>query len=161
MRNPSRSLVYISLVIALLFQLFPWTGQGIILRPDFMLVVLLYWLLRAPYLCNIGTAWLVGLLMDLSTGSLFGQHALAFTLTAFIALSFQRRLVLFTVTQIFFYIFALLVFARITLLILKLFAGHEAPSWHYFWPAFTGLILWQVLRLVFGSIARPKANKAD
>ena len=34
-------------------------------------------------------------IVDLSTGSLLGQNALAFTLTAFIALSFQRRLVLF------------------------------------------------------------------
>ncbi len=161
MDKPTRLYVYITLMIALLFQLFPWTGQGIILRPDFMLVVLLYWLLRAPYLCNIATAWVVGLLMDLSTGSLLGQHALAFTLTAFIALSFQKRLVLFSAMQIVSYVFALLVFTRFTLLILKLFAGHEAPSWHYFWPAVTSIILWQFLRLVLGSIARPKAGKAD
>lgn len=161
MRSPSRLLVYITLFIGLLCQLFPWTGQGIILRPDFMLIVLLYWLLRAPYLCNIGTAWVVGIVMDLATGSLFGQHALAFTLTAFIALSFQRRLVLFSVLQIVSYVFGLLLFARATMLILKLFAGHEAPSWHYFLPALTGIILWQVLRLAFGSIARPKTNKAN
>jgi len=161
MDKPTRLHVYITLMIALLFQLFPWTGQGIILRPDFMLIVLLYWLLRAPYLCNITTAWVVGLLMDLSTGSLLGQHALAFTLTAFIALSFQKRLVLFSAMQIVSYVFALLIFARCTLLILKLFAGHEAPSWHYFWPTVTGIILWQLLRLALGSIARPKADKAD
>ncbi len=161
MDKPRRLFIYISLFLALLCQLFPWTGQGIILRPDFMLVALLYWLLRAPYLCNIATAWVVGLLMDLSTGSLLGQHALAFTLTAFIALSFQRRLVLFTALQIFSYVFVLLAFTRLTLLVLKLFAGHEAPSWHYFWPAVTGIILWQIFRLTFGSIARPKANRAD
>lgn len=159
MLKPSPLLIYATLFLALLCQLFPWTGQGIIFRPDFMLVVLLYWLLRTPYLCNVGTAWVVGLLVDLATGSLLGQHALAFSLTAYIALSFQRRLVLFSVVQVASYVFALLVFTRITLLVLKLFAGHEAPSWHYFWPAVTSILLWQIMRMSFGSIASPKTPR--
>lgn len=158
---PSPILVYGSLLFALLCQLFPWTGQGIVLRPDFMLVVLLYWLLRAPYLCNVGTAWLVGVLVDLATGSLLGQHALAFSLAAYIALSFQRRLVLFSRFQIAALAFSLLVFTRFTVLILKLLAGNDVPSWHYFWPAVTGILLWHVIKLVFGAIAHPKSNKAD
>lgn len=159
MQTPSYLWVYLTLFIALICQLFPWTGQGIILRPDFMLVVLLYWLLRAPYLCNVGTAWTAGLLVDLATGSLLGQHAMAFTLTAFLALSFQRRLVLFNHMQIILYVFGLLIAGRVAILILKLFSGHDAPSWHYFWPVFTGIILWQVMRTLFGSISRPKPNK--
>lgn len=161
MPSPNALLVYSTLFFALLCQLFPWTGQGIIFRPDFILVVLLYWLLRTPHLCNIGTAWVVGLLVDLATGSLLGQHALALTLTAYIALSFQRRLVLFSVMQITTYVFGLLIFARVTILILKLFAGHEAPSWHYFWPVITSILLWQLMRLAFGSIASPKAPRDD
>lgn len=161
MRAPSLPSVYATLFFALLCQLFPWTGQGIIFRPDFMLVVLLYWLLRAPHLCNIGTAWMVGLLVDLATGSLLGQHALAFTLTAYIALSFQRRLVLFSVLQVILFVLGLLLFARVTILILKLFAGNEAPGWHYFWPVMTSIILWQLLKLAFGSLTHPKSNKAE
>lgn len=161
MRAPSLPLIYSSLFFALLCQLFPWTGQGIIFRPDFMLVVLVYWLLRAPYLCNVGTAWVVGLLVDLATGSLLGQHALAFALTAYLALSFQRRLVLFTVVQIVAYVFGLFLFARIAVLILKLFAGNEAPGWHYFWPVITSILLWQLLRFAFGSLARPKSSRSE
>lgn len=161
MQTPNLLLVYTTFFVALLCQLFPWTGQGVIFRPDFMLVVLLYWLLRAPHLCHIGTAWVVGILVDLATGSLLGQHALAFTLTAYIALSFQRRLVLFTVIQITFYVLSLLFFARLVILILKLFAGNDAPSWHYFWPVITGILLWQVLRIAFGSLARPKSSRSE
>ena len=109
MRHTSIVSVYLSLLIALLCQLFPWVGQGVIFRPDFVLVVLIYWLLRAPSLCNVGTAWLAGLLVDLATGSLLGQHALSFTVTAFAALSFQRRLVLFNTWQLAAYVMALLI----------------------------------------------------
>lgn len=158
MRHTSLVTVYFTLLVALLCQLFPWVGQGIIFRPDFMLVVLLYWLLRAPNLCNVGTAWLAGMLVDLATGSLLGQHALGFTITAFVALSYQRRLVLFNSWQLAGYVFALLIIERVLILLLKLFAGNENPGLHYFWPIITGLILWQFMILIFGGLTRPKTN---
>lgn len=158
MRPVNLFLVYFSLFIALLCQLFPWVGQGIIYRPDFMLVVLVYWLLRAPNLCNVGTAWLMGLLVDLATGSLLGQHALSFCLTAFLGLSYQRRLVLFNAWQLAGYAFALFAFERVTILLLKLFAGNDSPGWHYFLPILSDMLLWQCLILVFGAMTRPKTK---
>jgi rod shape-determining protein MreD len=158
MRHTSLVTVYFTLLVALLCQLFPWVGQGIIFRPDFMLVVLLYWLLRAPNLCNVGTAWLAGMLVDLATGSLLGQHALGFTITSFVALSYQRRLVLFNSWQLAGYVFALLIIERVLILLLKLFAGNENPGLHYFWPIITGLVLWQFMILIFGGLTRPKTN---
>ena len=158
MRHTSIVSVYLSLLIALLCQLLPWVGQGVIFRPDFVLVVLIYWLLRAPSLCNVGTAWLAGLLVDLATGSLLGQHALSFTVTAFAALSFQRRLVLFNTWQLAAYVMALLVVERMLILLLKLFSGSDNPGWSYFWPIVIGLILWQVVILIFGGLTRPKTS---
>ncbi len=158
MRHTSLISVYLSLLLALLCQLFPWAGQGVIFRPDFMLVVILYWLLRAPNLCNVGTAWVAGLLVDLATGSLLGQHALSFSIAAFIALSYQRRLVLFNTLQLVGYVAALLTFERILILLLKLFEGNESPSWHYFWPVISGLLLWQLMIVLFGGLTRPKTK---
>ena len=158
MRRTSPISVYLSLLTALLCQLFPWVGQGVILRPDFMLVVILYWLLRSPNLCNVGTAWFAGLLVDLATGSLLGQHALTFSVTAFVALTYQRRLVLFNTWQLLAYAFALLMIERVLILLLKLFEGKENPGFMYFWPAITGLLLWQIMILLFGSLTRPKTN---
>ncbi len=159
MRHTSLVSVYFTLLIALLCQLFPWVGQGIIFRPDFMLVVVLYWLLRAPNLCNLGTAWLAGMLVDLATGSLLGQHALSFTITAFIALSYQRRLVLFNTWQLAGYVIGIILIERLLMLALKLFAGNDNPGWAYFWPIVTGLLLWQLMVLLFGGLTRPKANQ--
>ncbi len=158
MRPVNRWIIYLTMLVALVCHLFPWEGRGIILRPVFMFVVLLYWLLRSPHLCNIGTAWFVGLLVDLATGSLLGQHALSFTLAAFVGVSYQRRLVLFNAWQLTGYVLLLLLLERVLLLLLKLFAGNENPGWHYFWPVATGLLLWQFLIFVFGTITRPKAK---
>lgn len=159
MRHSNLVSIYLTLLIALLCQLFPWVGQGIIFRPDFMLVVLLYWLLREPSLCNLGTAWAAGLLVDLATGSLLGQQALSFTITAFVALSYQRRLVLFNGWQLAGYVLGLLILERVLKLLLKLFAGSENPGWHYLWPVVIGLILWQIMIFVFGGLTRPKTKQ--
>jgi rod shape-determining protein MreD len=156
MRPANYPTIYLSLAVALLCQLFPWYGQGIIIRPDFMLVTMLYWLLRSPNMCNIGTAWFVGLLVDLSTGSLLGQHALSFSLTAYLGLLYQRRLVLFNQWQLFGYVLTLLLIERSLVLVLKLFAGNDNPGLQYIVPVLTGLILWKFLIVLFGAITRPR-----
>lgn len=135
--------IYISILLALLLQLLPWSGWGLILRPDFILLTLIYWILRAPHHCGIGTAWLAGLMVDLVSGSLFGQNALAYTCVAFFAANYQRRLVLFNVGEQASYVLALLLFAQIILFVIKLFGGGETPGWIYFLSSFTGILCWQ------------------
>jgi rod shape-determining protein MreD len=156
MRPVNLTTVLLTLIVALTFQLYPWSGQGVILRPDFLLVITLYWVIRAPYLINVGIAWFAGLIVDLSTGSLLGQHALAFGFAAFLALLYQRRLVLFNRWQLTVYVFALLITERAIVLMLKLFADNESPGLSYFWPVITSLILWQLMVLMFGAPTRPR-----
>lgn len=136
--------IYFSLFLALLCLLLPWSGLALTLRPDFLLLVIIFWLIRAPNLCNIGTAWLVGLVVDLATGGVFGQYALAYTVTAFFAAIYQRRLVLFNGTQQIFYVFLLLITSQVILLILKTFSGAEWLGWSYFMPSITGILIWVI-----------------
>jgi rod shape-determining protein MreD len=145
MRPVSLKLVYFTLAVAFMLYLLPWAGFGLMLRPDFVLLVLLYWLLRAPQLCNVGTAWVMGLLIDLASGSLFGQYALAYALAGFFAIFYQRRLVLFSAWQQAGYVLLLLLLSQVTLLVIKLLAGNAPPGWGYFLPSLTGVLLWQIL----------------
>lgn len=136
--------VYASLFVAYVCILFPWSELALTVRPDFVLLVILFWLLRAPNLCNVGTAWLMGLWVDLATGGIFGQYALAYTITAFFAVIYQRRLVLFSKSQQLVYVFSLLLLSQLVMLILKTFSGKEFIGWIYFLPSLFGVILWQV-----------------
>ncbi len=149
MRSIKLQNVYLSLLVAFLALLLPWSENALQIRPDFVLLVIIFWLIRAPQLCNVGTAWFVGLFVDLATGGVFGQYALAYTLTAYFAVIYQRRLVLFNGMQQAFYVFLLLIISQLTLLLLKLFSGAEAFGWQYFLPSFTGILLWQIA-VLFG-----------
>lgn len=137
--------VFLSLLVALVLQLLPWAGFGLMLRPDFILLVTIYWLFRAPHVVNIGVAWLAGIVMDLITGGLFGQHALAYVVVAYFAVRYQRRLILFNSWQQAGYVFLLLLLSQIIVLVLKLLAGGEVPGWSYFLPSISGILLWQIV----------------
>ncbi|MCX7627864.1 MAG: rod shape-determining protein MreD [Methylophilaceae bacterium] len=145
MRPVSGSQIFASLTGALLLYLLPWAGFGLMLRPDFVLLVLIYWLMRAPHMCNIGTAWLMGLLVDLANGDLFGQHALAYVLVAFLAVHYQKRTTLFNQWQQGGYVFLLLLISQIVLLMLELFGGADVPGWDYFLPSVVGVLSWQLV----------------
>jgi len=136
--------IYLSLLAAFICLLFPWSGLALTLRPDFMLLVIIFWLLRAPNQCSVGTAWFMGLWVDLATGGIFGQYALAYTVTTFFAVIYQRRLVLFNSTQQLVYVFSLLFISQLILLILKTFASKEFLGWSYFLPSITGVLVWQI-----------------
>ena len=137
-----RRMIYASLMGALVIQLFPWSGWGLYLRPDFVLLALLFRMLRAPQHCNIGLAWIAGLAIDLASGSLFGQNALAYAITAFFAVVYQRRLILFTDLQQTSYVFLLLLINQFTLFLLKLFAGGESPGYYYFLSCISSILFW-------------------
>jgi rod shape-determining protein MreD len=136
--------IYFSLFLAFICLLLPWSGLALTIRPDFLLLVIIFWLIRAPNLCNVGTAWFAGLLMDLATGGIFGQYALAYTITAFFAVMYQRRLVLYSGTQQLVYVIILLFIAQISLLILKIFAGAHFIGWTYFLPSLSGVLMWRI-----------------
>ena len=140
--------MYFALISALVFFLMPWPSEVLVFRPDFVLLTLIFWLVRAPNLCNIGTAWLLGLCVDLATGSMFGQHALTYTITSFFAVFYQRRLVLFSGSQQLFYVFNLLMIAQLVLLMLKIFAGETFIGWQYFIPSIVGVLVWKIALLL-------------
>src|SRR5262249_2300947 len=69
-----------TLVAALLLNLLPWSGYGLWIKPDFVALVVLYWCIETPRRIGFLAAWLLGLTMDVADGTLFGQHALAYTI---------------------------------------------------------------------------------
>lgn len=145
MHAASLKAVYLSLLAAYVCYLLPWSGVGLLLRPDFVLVTLLYWMLRAPHLCNIGTAWVMGLAVDFASGGIAGQAALAYTATGFFAVQYQRRLVLFNEWQQAGYVLLLLLLSQLIMLPLKLLADGDLPSWLFLSASLSGLALWQLL----------------
>src|SRR5712671_4921419 len=84
-----------SFALALLLNFLPW--RDLRLAPDFVALVLVFWCVRQPRLVGLGVGWTLGLLTDAGNGVLLGQHALAYSLLAFLAVWLSRRILWFGV----------------------------------------------------------------
>jgi len=137
-----------SLALALLANFLPW--KNVALAPDFVALVLAFWCVRQPRLVGLGAGWLMGLLTDAGNGVLLGQHALAYALLAFAAITLSRRILWFPLWGQALHVAALLLLAQGVVALIRLAAGADFPGWTVavgpliaaaLWPLLTTLLL--------------------
>ena len=112
------------------------------LRPDWVLLVLIYWVIALPHRIGIGTAWCLGLLMDVLLGSLFGQHALSFVLVAYVSVSLYQRLRMFAVWQQSLVVFAMIGVHEVLGFWVESIAGLAQWSIWLLLPAVISALMW-------------------
>jgi rod shape-determining protein MreD len=84
-----------TLILAVLLEQLPWSGWVMDLRPDFVLVGVLFWALHQPARTGFATAFFLGLLADFQDGAVFGQHAIAYSIGVYLVLFLRLRLLQF------------------------------------------------------------------
>lgn len=77
------SAIVLSLIAASSLSVYPLSQYLSILRPMFMIMVLIFWLLFQPRYVGVFIAFAVGLIADLLTDSRLGQQAFAAVVMAF------------------------------------------------------------------------------
>jgi rod shape-determining protein MreD len=132
-----------SFAAALLLNFLPWNDLR--LAPDFVALVLTFWCVRQPRLVGLGTGFALGLLSDAGNGVLMGQHALAYSLLAFLAIWLSRRILWFGAAQQALHVVLLLAAAQGVTLAVRLAAGAEFPGWPLLVGPFAGAALWPLV----------------
>jgi rod shape-determining protein MreD len=132
--------VWGSLLLALLANLAPLGRQAAL--PDLLALVLVFWNVHQPRRVGIGTAFVLGLAMDVHDGALLGQHALAYTLLAYAAIAIHRRLLWFPPAQQAVQVLPLFVAAHAVSLLVRLAAGASFPGWALFIAPLIEAALW-------------------
>jgi rod shape-determining protein MreD len=153
--------VVATLLAALALNLLPLSGTALMLRPDFLALVILYWCIQAPRNVGVGVAWLMGLAMDVGDGTLFGQHALAYAVLAYAAEYFRRRVLRFPLWQQAAQVAVLLVLCAALVLLVRFVGGAPLPRWTYFVPALVGALLWPPLSVLLQLPQRPVRSSAS
>ncbi len=145
LKPASGRFIALSLFIALTLDLLPVDGVLLLLRPDFLALVLLYWIVHRPMAVGIGIAWMFGLGMDVAEGNLFGQHALAYAVMAYATLALRRRILMFPLLPQALHVWPILLLMLGVTVLIKLFSGALWIGPLYFLSAFTGALLWPLL----------------
>src|SRR5947207_1442246 len=88
-----------SILIALMLTMLPIPEWAIWLRPAWVLLVLIFWSYVMPYRVNLGTAWFVGICLDVLNGTLLGEHALALTIVIYLVVQMHSRFRMYSLLQ--------------------------------------------------------------
>lgn len=136
------STIVASFVLALLLNFLPWPDLRFV--PDFVALVVVFWCVRQPRLVGLGVAWALGLLTDAGNGVLLGEHALAYSLAAFIAVWLSRRILWFGTALQSLHIALILLTAQAAQLVVRLAAGDPFPGWALFVGPLIAAALWPV-----------------
>lgn len=116
--------------------------------PDVVAVVLVFWAVHQPLRVGVGTAFLLGLAVDVHQGALLGQHALTYTALSFLAIGIHRRLLWFTLTSQMAQVLALFVAAHALALALRMAAGDAFPGWPLILAPLLETLLWPLVSVL-------------
>jgi rod shape-determining protein MreD len=147
-----------SLLVALILQLFELPYALAVLRPLWVPLVLVYWVMGTPEPTGLLTAWFTGLLLDVLLGSVLGQHALGLTVLVFMTLWLRGWLTLFPIWQeaamltLFWLVYAFLMFW------IDGATDHQADPWLHWTPVLTTSLCWPLMVAVMNGLRRRTAR---
>ena len=155
----NRVFITASIVVALLLNMLPWARMHAI--PDFLALVLVFWNIHQPRLVGIGIAFVFGLVQDVHDASLFGEHALAYTLLSYGAISLHRRVLWFKPMGQMVYVLPLFLLAQLVTLVLRLMMGAGFPGWTFFLQSFSSTLLWPLAEFMLLAPQRRARNRDE
>jgi rod shape-determining protein MreD len=144
--------VIASIIVALMLMLVPLPDWAAAFRPDWLVLTLVYWGMMLPRSWSVGSAWVVGLLLDVSQGTILGQHALALCLVAFVTVRFHLLMRVFPISQLTATVFALLALYQFLLFWINGVAGVAAPAVTYWGPVITGTLVWPFVSMLLNGL---------
>jgi len=137
--------IVFTLIAALIVNLLPWSGWPLAIKPDFVALTVLYWCVHQPRKLGFTAAWLMGLIMDVADGSLFGQHALAYSVLAYAGIVLHRRVLMFTMRDQILHVIPLLLANDIIVLLVRKITGADFPGFSYFAGSIIAGAMWPIL----------------
>ena len=144
--------VIVTLILAIMLTVVPLPDWADPYRPDWVALTLIYWAMMMPRTWSVGSAWIVGLIVDVAQGTILGQHALALCVIVFATVRFHLLMRVFPMQQLTATVFALLALYQFVLFWINGAAGIDVALSSYWGPVISGTLLWPVVMAFLSGI---------
>ena len=158
--NNCYRVVFMSIIVALMLAMIPLPDWAQSFRPDWVTMVLIYWVMALPQQVGVTVAWVSGLLLDVSLGSILGQHAIGLVLVSYLVSLQYQRIRVFSLFQQSIVVFILLIFKKILVLWVNGIVGQAAETWSYFLPSLVGAVIWPWIFTLLRNIRRQNTRSS-
>lgn len=143
-----RMSVLMTAIVALLLTALPLPFWLDVIRPQFLVLTVLYWSISAPRAGGIALGFLSGLALDVFQGGVLGQHALALSLVTYIAVREHQRIRSKPLFQQMLILFAALFLYEFIAFAIDGWSGHPVTTPLRWLHVGTGALVWPVVSAV-------------
>ena len=144
-RHHGGTLILLTFAAAMLLTIIPLSDGFSALRPDWVALTLIFWCLALPDRVSVGSGIIAGLLLDVLTGTLLGQHALALSLVAYICVRLHQRIRIYPMWQQALTVLLLLILHQLLTLWIDSTIGRPTRPLSYWLPSLIGAALWPLV----------------
>ena len=134
--------IYMTYFAGLVCAIFPLPSILNAFRPDWMILIIFYWVLALPHRVNIGHAFFLGIIYDLLLGSTLGMHAFLFSLLAYIVITNYQLFRYFTIVQTTLIVGLFSLFSKVMLYLMASGLQDIILNKSYFWSVFSSMLIW-------------------
>jgi len=135
-------IILLTLLVAIMASIMPLPLSVDAFRPDWVLIVLIYWCMALPGRVNIITAWIMGFLLDVLLGSVLGVYAAAMAISVFIVAENFQKIRNFSIWQQALIAGVLAALYHLVVFWLQRFLIDVSFLTSYLYPVITTIILW-------------------
>lgn len=141
-RHQGGIVILLTFATAMLLTIAPLPDALRALRPDWVGLTLIFWCLVLPYRVSVASGFVAGLLLDVLTGTLLGEHALALSLVAYVCVRLHQRIRAYPTWQQALTVLTLLILHQLITLWVDSTIGRPARPLSYWLPSVIGMLLW-------------------
>lgn len=145
-------LLIASLFAGLLVAVMPLASKFSLLRPELVCLLVIYWIMAAPQHLGVAYAWMIGLLQDIVEGTIWGGHALALSVIAYICLVSYQRIRSYVIWHQAVWIFILVGTHQVIVNWVQGMAGYHGSVYLLLVPAVVSALCWPVVSLGLGRL---------
>lgn len=138
----NRSFIYICIGIGIVLQIIPMPPPIDLYRPDWLLLILIYWAMALPNRVSVGIAGLSGIIIDLLYGTSLGVHSFALAVPIYLVCANYQRIRNYSLLQQAMMVMVLSSLYHIIVYWLQYWITGIEFRWIYLWPAVSSVILW-------------------
>ena len=143
-----------SFIVALMLMALPMPDWAGIWRPSWVALVLIYWCMALPARIGIMVAFTLGIFLDVLSGTLLGQNALALSVVAFITLQFYQRVRVLPLWQQGITVFGLAFIHQVLILWINGIQGMPVSFSAYWASPLISMVLWPWIFVVLRDLRR-------
>jgi rod shape-determining protein MreD len=158
-RRDTPGLRWFSVALAFFIMIIPMSEWMAALRPFVLALVMMFWILETPGKMGLGRVLLIGLLLDLASFAMLGEHAFRLLLMAGVVHQLRNQFRFYPIWQQSLFVLAILYADLVVLGVIRLFQGLQQQPIEAWFSPILAFLIWPWLYMFLDNLRMQSRSK--